>query len=779
MAAMRLPSDEQNPEADVRRATAVDTNIAKIINIIHMQSLRIGTDRTIIWKIGYNGEPYDMTGKNIRLQVTAPNYSFCVPKNDIIINGNTIIWVFRGKDQKQLGPYTLTLTENSGLDAMLTFDIRNAFCLVSHTDQETGQDPAELRILEIEFESDLATLGLLLVRNPIDHGDAPNTAQLHGEKNRAISEASVALGSNNLTGLKGWYYAHIQKVSDTRINVYLCDEQVTPTMSSSKIGDQSAVNPLAIIGKGAIVSLVNDSKYDNMFIVNNGRAGMIQLDMAQGVLPFDSIDIEEDLSPEDYSIYCLEKPDAGVADIGQHSFASGLNNQATNGSATSEGFNNHSYGKFSHTEGRDNKAGYAAHAEGAQNMASGTRSHAEGYDNTAKGNGSHVEGQHNIANGQASHAEGYYTETTNVAEHAEGKYNTSHKGTIHSVGIGTSEEGRKNAHEITDSGKHYILDIGGYDGTNPSESSDLAKVISDISENKVDKVRGKGLSTNDYTTTEKNKLKAIESGAEKNIIPDWSASTYKKEHIKNRTHHMVDYMAYKFKGSPITISKPSSIGLILLTYDTDLEDKFIRIKISSDESKTYETLDASGLPIIFTWNCEDSTINVQTFGGAVETYDIRAYYSPNAKEYQDYFVALDEDFIPRSIARVSYMKSYIAEVLDELNRIPTINFDEWDPTNPAEGVGADSLRKIVDVATNSAMNKVRAMGSSNNNSHIPFIPKGGQIYNVVGIVLDETAPLGFSYLCLRTGYDILENSGAEICILWSGELHYDVFSAEI
>ena len=36
--------------------------------------------------------------------------------------------------------------------------------------------------------------------------------------------------------------------------------------------------------------------------------------------------------------------------------------------------------------------------------------------------------------------------------------------------------------------------------------------------NKVDKVEGKGLSTNDYTTAEKNKLENIEAGADVNVI---------------------------------------------------------------------------------------------------------------------------------------------------------------------------------------------------------------------------------------------------------------------
>ena len=46
----------------------------------------------------------------------------------------------------------------------------------------------------------------------------------------------------------------------------------------------------------------------------------------------------------------------------------------------------------------------------------------------------------------------------------------------------------------------------------------IDNAVSDLSGNKVDKVSGKGLSTNDYTTTEKNKLSGIASGAQVNKI---------------------------------------------------------------------------------------------------------------------------------------------------------------------------------------------------------------------------------------------------------------------
>ena len=42
--------------------------------------------------------------------------------------------------------------------------------------------------------------------------------------------------------------------------------------------------------------------------------------------------------------------------------------------------------------------------------------------------------------------------------------------------------------------------------------------------NKVDKVSGKGLSTNDYTTSEKKKLNGIATGAEVNVQPDWNVT---------------------------------------------------------------------------------------------------------------------------------------------------------------------------------------------------------------------------------------------------------------
>lgn len=56
------------------------------------------------------------------------------------------------------------------------------------------------------------------------------------------------------------------------------------------------------------------------------------------------------------------------------------------------------------------------------------------------------------------------------------------------------------------------------------ESGDIAELMTLIS-NKVDKVSGKGLSTNDYTTTEKQKLAGIAAQANKTTVENVLTST--------------------------------------------------------------------------------------------------------------------------------------------------------------------------------------------------------------------------------------------------------------
>lgn len=89
--------------------------------------------------------------------------------------------------------------------------------------------------------------------------------------------------------------------------------------------------------------------------------------------------------------------------------------------------------------------------------------------------------------------------------------------------------------------------------------TDLTAIVND----KIDNVPGKGLSTNDYTNEDKNKLSGIESGAEVNIQPDWNVTDPASDaFIKNKPTSMPasDVPAWAKENTKPTYNK-TEIGL--------------------------------------------------------------------------------------------------------------------------------------------------------------------------------------------------------------------------
>lgn len=112
-----------------------------------------------------------------------------------------------------------------------------------------------------------------------------------------------------------------------------------------------------------------------------------------------------------------------------------------------------------------------------------------------------------------SHDDRYYTESE-IDEKLANKANATH---THSNYVPTTRtvNGKALSANITLSAS----DVGALPDTTVIPSIDglaTEEYVSDVAGTKVDKVSGKGLSTNDYTTTEKNKLSGIATGAEVN-----------------------------------------------------------------------------------------------------------------------------------------------------------------------------------------------------------------------------------------------------------------------
>jgi len=75
-------------------------------------------------------------------------------------------------------------------------------------------------------------------------------------------------------------------------------------------------------------------------------------------------------------------------------------------------------------------------------------------------------------------------------------------------------------------GWHQLIDNVGITCEDLPECATIISIVDDIAAlqtDKVDKIAGKGLSTEDYTTAEKSKLAGIEAGAEVNVNADWNA----------------------------------------------------------------------------------------------------------------------------------------------------------------------------------------------------------------------------------------------------------------
>ena len=191
---------------------------------------------------------------------------------------------------------------------------------------------------------------------------------------------------------------------------------------------------------------------------------------------------------------------------GVNSHAEGQETESVGVNSHAEGFQTHAKKLDSHAEGRVTVAdGEASHAEGDETQASGKWSHAEGYMSLAEGIASHAEGQYTTASGDYSHAEGTSTRASYINAHAEGqdtmagaanahaegqgtvtaevgghvagKYNAVVSNGLFNFGIGSSTDKRKSAMIITNEGKVYFIDAGGYDG---GTSIANAKSIQDI-----------------------------------------------------------------------------------------------------------------------------------------------------------------------------------------------------------------------------------------------------------------------------------------------------------
>ena len=306
---------------------------------------------------------------------------------------------------------------------------------------------------------------------PFSNGDSENCA--------------VLKGGNNVVGLKGFYYKHLYFNNSLNVvNIYVTATQTIPTISTSggttKETDIITSNYLA---KGDIISIVNDSKYDRVAEVLQANPGLIQVKWVDEE-PFNKIKKEDqsEWSPEDYSVYCLDKPGSGIADIGKYSVVRGTNNKAINVCTEVHGNGNTAEGKFATVWGKNNIGGYNTTTFGVNNINRKDNSLVGGTNNVNEATNSVIFGNKNVNKGKRSFIVGNENTTNTENEAAFGQYNISNLDTRFSIGIGVSVDDRKNAFEVKQNGDIYIEGVEGRIQDKLNEISEINKTIEDNEE---------------------------------------------------------------------------------------------------------------------------------------------------------------------------------------------------------------------------------------------------------------------------------------------------------
>ena len=124
-----------------------------------MEKIRLGNDIEMRWSIftrdGDNKVPYDLEGRALTLSVVNRKGESEI---EFFAEGNIVTGVFRGRDQKILGKHGVILRENNGEDGMRTVDACDAFELVACSCEEALGSPGTIQLFHLTFDTTVGAI---------------------------------------------------------------------------------------------------------------------------------------------------------------------------------------------------------------------------------------------------------------------------------------------------------------------------------------------------------------------------------------------------------------------------------------------------------------------------------------------------------------------------------------------------------------------------------------------------------------------------------------------
>ena len=257
----------------------------------------------------------------------------------------------------------------------------------------------------------------------------------------AQGEYDTALGTDNTTGVKGYYIAGVYFSANQTIFVldYTFWPQITvvptvPAPDEETPTPEWAANDVALFTFSRDVTLTAPIKNvdHNLLYIGQNLAN---------VVPTTSV---TDIRSNSDSVCVPSKPTAGRVKLTNGGASTGTRNIAAGNNATVSGEGNIAGGDFSDVGGFDCVGNApAAFVRGIRASATGIGSHAEGKETKASAQGSHAEGWQSVASGEYSHAEGQ-SNATAWQSHAENNATASGQQS-HAEGAATASGSRSHA----------------------------------------------------------------------------------------------------------------------------------------------------------------------------------------------------------------------------------------------------------------------------------------------------------------------------------------------
>ena len=186
-----------------------------------MERIRIGNDIELRWKIYTTdaegvSSPYDLTGKSLEVSLFNAFADGELPL-DFTTQENEITAIYRGKDQKVTGRYSIILRENNGADGMKTVDEHDAFELVCRTMDESRNDDGDVKCYHLSFQSTLSVGG-----GSIDLSSYAKKEDVDAALELKVDKVTgKGLSSNDYTDADKLKLAGLENYDDTQVRALI------------------------------------------------------------------------------------------------------------------------------------------------------------------------------------------------------------------------------------------------------------------------------------------------------------------------------------------------------------------------------------------------------------------------------------------------------------------------------------------------------------------------------------------------------------------------------